>query len=119
MIETASPNLDGSWQMMGENIESEMRPLPNAYGGTYQCQPCQRHFADLFDPRERDGVEVEIVGECCDEIAENDADQKIDDGQHDQRGDGDFWDSGEEPQHATAVLERNEGPGSSELKGVE
>src|SRR6516165_9897914 len=89
--------------MMGENIESEMRPVPNAYGGTYQCQPCQRHFADLFDPRERDRVEVEIVGECCDEIAENNADQKIDDGQHDQRGDSDFWDSGEEPQHATTI----------------
>src|SRR6516164_9700381 len=84
---------------MGKNIKGEMRPLPNADGGTDQCQPRERHFAYLFDPREWNRVQVEIVGECADEIAENDADQKIDDGQHDQGSDGNLWDRGDEPQH--------------------
>src|SRR5262249_30956114 len=95
--------------MMGENIESEMRPLPNAYGGTDQCQPCQRHFAYLFDPGEWNGVQVEIVGECADEIAEDDADQKIDNGQHDQGGDGHPWDRGDEPQHGMRPLTASAG----------
>src|SRR5262249_42862980 len=98
-IESASPNLDALRQMKGENIKREMRPLPNAYGGTEQCQPCPRHFAQPFHPGEWNGVPAEIVREGAEEIAGDDAAQKIDDGQHDQGGDGHPWDRGDEPQH--------------------
>src|SRR5439155_25227332 len=41
-----------------------------------------------------------------DKIAKDDADQQVDDGQHDQRGDGNLRDGGKKPQHGTDYLER-------------
>jgi hypothetical protein len=52
----------------------------------------QRQLAHFLDPGERHRVDIEPVGYGADEIAQDHADQQVDDGKDDQRRDREFRD---------------------------
>src|SRR5437868_11622769 len=100
VVETMDPELRRLRQSMHEHGKGEMRARVDADRCANQGQPRQREFAHLLDPGERHRVDVEPVGDGADEIAQDHADQQVDDGKDDQRRDREFWDGWENPQHA-------------------
>src|SRR5206468_10348928 len=100
VIETMDPELRRLGQAVHENRERKVRTRLDADRSTNQRQPRQREPAYFLDPGERHRVDVEPVGDGADEIAQDHADQQVDDGKDDQRRDHEFRDGWQNPQHA-------------------
>src|SRR5580704_12008258 len=92
VIETMDPELHGFRQTMHEHAERKMGARLDAYRRPNQRQPRQRHLADFLDPGKRYRIDIEPVGDGADEIAQDHADQEVDDGKNDQRRDRDLRD---------------------------
>ena len=70
-------------------VQGEMRALAHADRGADQGEPGEHHLAHFLDPEEVDRIDVEPIGDRDHDVAQEHADQQVDDRQHDQRRDGD------------------------------
>src|SRR5882762_5772173 len=67
-----------------------MRALDDADRGTGQRQPGEGELAELLDPEEADRIGVEEIGDLDHDVAQEDAGEQVDDGEAEERGDGEL-----------------------------
>ncbi len=73
-----------------------MRALAHADRRADQGEPGQHHLADLLDPGEADGIDVQPVRHLDHDVTQEHADQQVDDGGNQQQGDDDPGDRRDE-----------------------
>ena len=79
-----------------QHVQGEVRALAHADRRADQGEPGQHHLADLLDPGEADRIDVEPVRHLDHDVAQEDADQQVDDRGDQQEGDDDLRDVGDE-----------------------
>src|SRR5260370_1567200 len=97
MVDALDPELGGRRQM--EHMQGEGHALTHADGRADQGEPGEQHLAPFLAQGETDGIDVELIRHLDHDVAQEHADQQVDDGGNQQERDDELGNVADEAGH--------------------